>query len=228
MPYYQGVTSTGIGKMAERQGIQNLYQMLATQGNIDPRVMASMQAQNARATQQQQDAARAQAARGGFSRGGLAQALQSSIGAAGANRAAGIQYQNAMDAYGRNQQNIGLLGQVVQQPNLGYMNLNEGARQFQGQMNAQKRAAAIGAFSSVLGAAGGAAGGCWVAEAIFGKDAVETHLARIYVNTLASAEFKAAYLQNGEELAEIVKDDEAMKAALRPTFLAFGQVALEA
>ncbi len=153
---YSGVTNTGTGALAERQGIQNLYQMLLTQGRIDPRIMASMQAQSARSTQQQQDAARAQAARGGFSRGGLAQAMQAAIGSAGANRAAGITYQDAADSYGRNQQNLGLLGQIVQQPNLGYANLKEQGYQFDKAMKQKQQAAAIGAFSSF---AGGMAGG---------------------------------------------------------------------
>ncbi len=151
--------TTGIGPLAERQGLQNLYQMLQTQGNIDPRIMASMQAANARATQQAQDAQMARASRGGFSRGGLANALQNSIASQGANRAAGITYQNAADAYGRNQQNVGLLSGVVQQPALGYANLNENSYQnYIDQKN--KRSAALMSFvGGLVGAAGSASGG---------------------------------------------------------------------
>lgn len=151
---YGGPSSRGVGTLAEKQGLNNLWQMLVNQGNIDPRIMASMQAANARATQQQQDAARAAASRGGFSRGGLAQAMQGAIGSAGANRAAGITYQNAADAYGRNQQNLGLMSQLVQQPNLGYTNLNEQARQFNRQDKSQQTAAFIGAIGSMIGGAG--------------------------------------------------------------------------
>jgi hypothetical protein len=152
---YGGSSTVGIGPLAEKQGLQNLYQMLQTQGNLDPRIMQSMQAANARATQQAMDAQRARASRGGFSRGGLSNALMNSISSQGANRAAGITYQNAADAYGRNQQNVGLMGQLVQQPNLGYANLNEQARIGQINQNNLRDAAAMSFIGSAIGGMGG-------------------------------------------------------------------------
>jgi hypothetical protein len=69
------------------------------------------------------------------------------------------------------------------------------------------------------GALAGLAKGCWVAEAIFGVDALETHLARHYVNHLAPCEFRDWYLANGEELASRVRMDAALKSRLRPLFI---------
>src|SRR5436190_774593 len=43
------------GLPAEQAGLTNLYQMLVNQGRVDPRLLASAQAANARSTQQQQD-----------------------------------------------------------------------------------------------------------------------------------------------------------------------------
>ena len=150
-------TQVGTGRIAERQGLQNLLLMLQGQGRMDPRMMASMQANNARSTQQQQDAVRGRAAAGGMARGGLAQALQASIGSAGANRAANIQYQDINDAYGRNQQNLGLMNQLIQQPGLGYASLQEGRYQAQADRNERESAAKLAAFMSLIGAAGGGA-----------------------------------------------------------------------
>ena len=152
-------TQVGTGRLAERQGLANLLQMLQQQGRVDPRLLAQAQAQNARATQQQMDAARAGAARGGMQNGGLAAALQASIAGAGANRQANLNYQDIADSYGRNQQNLGLMNQLVQQPALGYSNLQQGQMEFrQGETN-RKKAAQIAAWSSIIGGVGKAYGG---------------------------------------------------------------------
>jgi len=232
MAYYgvtgQQLTQGQRGQQIEKQGLNNLLQMLQTQGRIDPRLMANLQAQNARSTQQRQDSFMGRNARSGFGNSGLAAALHAGIGQAGANNASNIGYQDIADSYGRNQQNIGLMGQIVQQPNLGFANLQSGNYWNGQQLNQQKQASNMALFGSLLGAAGGAVGGCWVAEAIFGKDAEETHLARFYVNTLAPAEFKAAYLEDGKELASMVEADPTLRASLRPTFLSFADASASA
>lgn len=137
------------GLPAERMGLSNLYRMLATQGRVDPRLLARAQARNSISTQQQMDAARAQAARTGLGGGGLNQAIQASIGAAGADRAANLNYQDIADSYARNQQNLGLLDQLVLQPQLAYANL--GVQDMQD--STRLKAAKLGAFASLLGGA---------------------------------------------------------------------------
>jgi len=143
------------GIPAEKVGLSNLYKMLLDQGRVDPRLLARAQALNARQTQQQQDAARAGAARSGIGGGGLNQAIQGAIGAAGSTRSSNLNYQDIADAYGRNQQNLGLLDQLVIQPQLGYGNL---AQQDLARRD-QLKAAKLGAYGSLLGSAAKAVGG---------------------------------------------------------------------
>lgn len=161
--YYENAgpsqTQVGVGPLAERQGLQNLLTMLQNQGRVDPRLLASLQAQSARSTQQQQDAARAAGARGGMSGGGLNAALQAAIGAAGANRSANLGYQDIADSYGRNQQNIGLMNQVVQGPAFGYSGLQQGGNQYLKDLKEKQRAATMAFAGSLFGAVGGAAAG---------------------------------------------------------------------
>ena len=152
-------TQVGTGVIAERQGLQNLLLMLQQQGRVDPRLLASAQAQNARSTQQQMDAARGSAARSGMSRGGLQAALQAAIGSAGASRSANLNYQDIADSYGRNQQNLGLMSQLVQQPALGYANLQQGNFEYGRNRTDRQNAAAIAFASSIIGGAGKAVGG---------------------------------------------------------------------
>jgi|SRR6185436_1429636 len=136
----------------------NLLKMLQSQGRVDPRLLASLQAQNARSTQQRQDTARAASARGGLGNSGLAQALQAAIGQAGANTSANLSYQDLADSYKRNQENLGLYNQLVTQPSLGYSNLGvEWGLGQQQQRNAQK-AGWLGFFGNLAGTAGKAFG----------------------------------------------------------------------
>jgi len=111
------------GNAAQTQGIDNLLKLLQGEGRVDPRLLAALQAQNSRSTQQQMDAARAGAARSGLGGGGLNQALQAAIASAGANRSSNLSYQDIADSYQRNQENLGLLNQLVTQPALGYSSL---------------------------------------------------------------------------------------------------------
>jgi hypothetical protein len=215
------------GNPATQQGLQNLYAMLQQQGRVDPRLLATAQAQNARATQQQQDAARAGAARRGIGGGGLSDALQAAIGAAGSNRASGLNYQDISDSYKRNQENLGLLNQLVTQPQLGYASISSDLYRTKSDADTQTKAARLGVIGSVFQGIGGMFG-CWVAEAIFGKDAIETALARIYVNAMAQQDLYEAYMEHGQELAAIVADDDGLKATLRPRFMEFGGIALTA
>lgn len=70
-----------------------------------------------------------------------------------------------------------------------------------------------------------AAGGCWVAEALFGKEATTTHLARYYVNRLAPPEFRDWYLEHGQKLAGLVQSDRKLREVLVPLFVGFARVA---
>jgi|SRR6185436_11910640 len=144
-----GLTQGTFGIPTEKVGLSNLYQMLSRQGRVDPRLLASAQAANARATQQQQDAARAAAARSGLGGGGLNQAIQGALGAAGSTRAANLNYQDIADSYARNQQNLGLLDQLVIQPQLAYANLGQQDLQRKDQLKAAK----IAGYGSLLGSA---------------------------------------------------------------------------
>jgi len=147
-------TQVGTGRQAESQGLVNLLQMLQTQGRVDPRLLASLQAANARGTQQQQDAIRSRSAAGGMARGGLAQALMASVGAAGADRASNLTYQDIADSYRRNQENVGLMNQVVQQPALGYSTLQEGQNQFRISEGNKSRAANAAMVAGIVGGIG--------------------------------------------------------------------------
>ena len=143
---------TNYGHPAQKQGLQNLYAMLQSQGRVDPRLLALAQSENARSTQGQQGDARAMLARQGFGNSGLGLALQASIGSAGANRASNLRYQDIADSYQRNQENLGLLGQLVTNPSLGYGNIGmQEALGRQSNINQQKQ--------GVLGFAGGLLGG---------------------------------------------------------------------
>jgi hypothetical protein len=77
------------------------------------------------------------------------------------------------------------------------------------------------------GGAGAAASllskGCWVAEAIFGVDAIETALARHYVNNIAPVEFRDWYIEHGREYAKRVANNPELKAHLRPMFLSMAR-----
>lgn len=143
---------------AEKQAIQNLYQMLLTQGRIDPRLLAQAQAANARSTQSQQTAAMGNASRSGMSRSGLAAALQAAIGSAGASRSANLEYQDIADSYSRNQQNMGLMNQLVQQPGLAYASLNQNQLQFDKDQANKATAAKYALIGSLFGSAGSIAG----------------------------------------------------------------------
>jgi hypothetical protein len=150
-----GATVQGVfGIPAEKVGLTNLLQMLMQQGRVDPRLLATAQATNYRSTQQQQDAARGGAARSGLGGGGLNQAIQAAIGSAGATRSANLNYQDISDSYRRNQENLGLLDQLVIQPQLGYANL--GQQDTQSQRDAKQKQIAAGAalMGSSLGAMG--------------------------------------------------------------------------
>lgn len=74
--------------------------------------------------------------------------------------------------------------------------------------------------SAAMGMAGG---GCWIAEAIFGKDSEHTHAARFYVNLIAPEWFRDAYLRYGRKVAAVVSKSRALKAILRPAFLWMGR-----
>jgi hypothetical protein len=213
------------GKPATEQGFQNLYKMLQLEGRVDPRLLAVAQSQNAISTQQQQDAARGASSRSGFGNSGLAAALQAAIGSAGASRSANLNYQDIADSYQRNQENLGLMNQLITQPQLGYASLSADLYKTKSDADAATKAARLGVLGSVFSSIGGMFGGCWVAEAIFGRDAVETHLARIYVNLLAPEGLRAQYLAHGQELAAVVGRDVELRESLRPRFLEFASVA---
>jgi hypothetical protein len=146
------------GDQAATPAFTSLLEMLKGKGRVDPRLLATAQAQNARSTQQQQDAARAGAARRGLGGGGLSQALQAAIGSAGANRSANLNYQDIADSYQRNQEALGLYNQLVVQPSLGFgsLGVQYGLGQ-QEQANKQK-AGILGFAGGLLGAAGKAFG----------------------------------------------------------------------
>jgi hypothetical protein len=153
-----GALTTGaFGTQAQKLGLVNLYKLLLQQGKVDPRLLAKAQAQNSASTQQQQDAARAGAARSGMGQGGLQAALQAAIGSAGANRSTNLNYQDISDSYTRNQENLGLLNQLVIQPQLGYASLGEQYRATQQDKKNKQLAAGVSLITGSLG--GGLSGG---------------------------------------------------------------------
>ena len=148
-----GATVQGVfGLPAEKVGLSQLLRMLMQNGRVDPRLLALAQAHNARSTQQQQDAARGGAARSGLGDSGLSRALQAAIGAAGANRASNLEYQDIADSYKRNQENLGLLDQLVIQPQLGYANLGQQDTQSARDAKQKQIATGVSLISGGLGA----------------------------------------------------------------------------
>lgn len=210
------------GNPAQKTGLTNLNQMLQGLGRVDPRILASAQVLNARSTGSQVRSATGAASRAGFGNSGLGLALNSAIGAAGATRAANLNYQDIADSYKRNQENLGLLSQLVTQPQLGYASISSDLYKTKSDSDTQTKAARLGVIGSVFQGIGGMFG-CWVAEAIFGKGADETELARYYINVLAPEPLRSEYMAHGQDLAAIVARDEELRAVLRPAFLAFGE-----
>ena len=146
------------GQPTSEAGYKNLLELLMGKGRVDPRLLARAQALNARSTQQQQDAARAGAARSGMGGGGLNQALQAALGAAGSNRSANLNYQDIADSYARNQENLGLMNQLVVQPGLANRQMGmDYSKQVQAKEQAHKNGV-FGFSGSLFGAAGKAAG----------------------------------------------------------------------
>jgi len=142
------------GVAAQKAGLTNLYQMLLQQGRVDPRLLASAQAANSRSTQAQMDASRGSQSRSGMSGSGLSAALQAAIGAAGSSRAANLNYQDIADSYKRNQENLGLLDQLVIQPQLGYANLGQQDLANARDAKEKRIAAGLSLIGSSIGALG--------------------------------------------------------------------------
>jgi hypothetical protein len=148
------------GNPAQVQGLQNLYQMLQTNGRVDPRLLAQAQASSARQTAQQGAEAQAGYASREFGNGGLASAMQQAIKNAGINRSANLTYQDLADSYGRQQQNLGLLGQLVTNPQQGYAGISTDLyNNYTNAMERQKAARVAGLAQGISSAAGGASGG---------------------------------------------------------------------
>jgi len=146
------------GAATSDAGYANLLALLQGQGRVDPRLLARAQALNSRSTQQQMDSARAGASRNGMGGGGLNQALQAAIAASGSNRSANLNYQDIADSYARNQENLGLMNQLVVQPGLAnrQMGLDYSKNVQENQQKAKN--ARLGFASSLLGGAGKAFG----------------------------------------------------------------------
>lgn len=150
-------TQDKYGGPAMAEGLRNLMELLQGRGRVDPRLLAKAQADNARMTQSQVDMTRGRAARGGAN-SGLMEAMQAAIGASGRNTAANLNYQDIADSYGRNQQNLSLLDQMVIQPSLGFGALgNQYGLGQQANLNAQKQGV-LGLVGSMWNSAGKAAG----------------------------------------------------------------------
>lgn len=195
------------------QGYANLYSMLRSQGRMDPRILARQQALNSRSTQQQKDAARADAARRGLSGGGVNQAIQAAIGSAGANRAADFNYRDIADSYARNQQNLGILQQLVSAPSIDYAAL--GSNQYNADRNSknQQNAGYAAALASIVGAIA-----CRVAKELYGEDSPKFKSARAYVVAKVPMDTSLRYILHGEELAARVRSDPKFREEVTPIF----------
>jgi len=72
-------------------------------------------------------------------------------------------------------------------------------------------------------AAGAYAGGCWIAEALYGENDPRTHLLRSWLNdefkrTMLGRVVMAFYLRYGQRIAAIAKRSRMLRAVLRPLF----------
>ena len=80
-----------------------------------------------------------------------------------------------------------------------------------------------GIIGGIGAIAGGAIAACWIAEAIFGKHDINTHLARYWVTNHAPRWLYWSYRAVGRQLAPIVASSETLKGLLRPLFLKFAE-----
>ena len=60
--------------------------------------------------------------------------------------------------------------------------------------------------------------GCWIAEAIYGPEAIQTHLARFYVNHELWTPLRRLYILVGQSVARVVRRSPLLKALLKPAF----------
>jgi hypothetical protein len=128
----------------------------------------------------------------------------------------------------------GLLGQEshsVQKttsPQLGYTLGSSffntlGSKAAESLFNAGSAGAGGAGAGGASAAGGGAALFCWIAEAVYGPQALETHLARWYVNnvlplSVAGRAFRAWYAKHGKHVADMVTKSPSLKAKVKPVF----------
>jgi hypothetical protein len=223
-----GANNLGAFNGGQQMGLANLLQNLGNQGRIDPRQFNRQLVDIQRGTQVGGDAIRGEAARNGLQNSGLAQALLAANNQGGENRRAGAIAQNEAQAADRNRADIDQMLATLIQPGIDYAAIGAGQYQARQQSDQQKQAAKqaqigqlVGMFATLMG--------CWVAAELYGGWwEPRTMLARIYMNFMAPADLREAYMRDGEALAEAVKHNPDLRASLLPVFDGFAQDALAA
>jgi hypothetical protein len=203
-------------------GMGSLTNMLYNQGRVDPRMLAAAQAQNARGTQGIQDNIQGQASRSGMSGSGLYKALNAAAGSAGANRASNLNYQDMVDSYQRQQQNLGLLNELVLNKQRDYGAIGAGQYGVDKAASTNDKAAK---YQAVGGLIGGIAGMfCRVAKELYGEDSPKFHRARAYVMTKTPADVSVKYAMHSDEIVNAMRTDPKLRERMTKTFDRFAEM----
>jgi len=210
-----------LGTPAAWQGYANLNQILQSQGKTDPAMMNMMLGGIQRDTQTQQQQAQGALARQGMANSGVGQAIQASIGQAGAQQKAQTRAQEAQLAEERRRQDLNLLLSLIVQPGLDASAMALGQYQANKQSETQLKSAKMSAIAQLFG---GLAGLCWASEVIFhnpqDEDAVRAYLA-------TRPELLAAYQVAGRDLAYTIEHEESVRRLVVPKFHEFADIGYE-
>jgi hypothetical protein len=98
------------------------------------------------------------------------------------------------------------------------------------QQQEQQKASTLSFIGELAGAGGGAlgrvfapAGGCWIAEVIYGVDDLRTHIVRAWMNgtfknTALGGPVMWLYQKYGRSVARVVENNRMLQVALKPLF----------
>lgn len=126
-------------------GLQNLMDILSSQGRTDPKLLNRNLTANARDTEAQQQQQRGYAASRGVQNAGVTDAITAAIGAAGADRASGIHAQDAAVAEQRRRQDLQLLLDLIIKPGIDYSAIDAGQYNARQDADARRQGAYVSA-----------------------------------------------------------------------------------
>jgi hypothetical protein len=198
-------------------GFGTSLDILAQQGEMDPRLRNQVISDIDRRTMGNVMNTRQRLAQSGFDPNiGVGGATLAAIEQAGQGQVAGFIAQEARDAEERKRQDLAQLMPMFMDPGLAAAGLATSQDQARRQESSQRRSDNMALLGTAL--AIGAKLLCWVARAVLGEDNPEWLDVRRYILTKAPASLSTAYLQAGPELADRVRKDPELREQLRPVF----------